>query len=98
MLKCSGHSLVSGLLIIVSYIAGVVVFNILWTKQYFKSLFVRTKSTTVNAIQLIGCTVCGDSGCKRQKSARDSQPWLGLNIPKEIDQAVQDVCITFDEN
>lgn len=42
-----------------------------------------------------GCTVCGDSNCGRQKPAGEHQPWVGLDVPRDIDQALQDVSMSW---
>jgi len=41
-----------------------------------------------------GCAVCGEANCSRQRSVGEHQPWTGLEVPREIDQALQDVSKT----
>ncbi|BES99188.1 Hypothetical proteinA domain [Nesidiocoris tenuis] len=35
------------------------------------------------------CNVCGDQNCDREKVVHVQKPWAGLNVPKEIDAAVE---------
>ncbi|KAK6623932.1 hypothetical protein RUM44_010788 [Polyplax serrata] len=87
-------SVVSGILLTLALPLGAVAFNVLWTTKAIESLspFDVAKYTPCFKVESHqGCTVCGDSTCKRQKLTKDNQPWLGLFIPKDVDQAIQDL-------
>lgn len=42
------------------------------------------------------CNVCGDQNCDREKVVHVQKPWAGLNVPKEIDAAVESVSWSFE--
>lgn len=91
-------SIVSGLLLAFSFASGILAINVFLGSKTFDSLTVSHESNCANHLIVnlnTGCGVCGDNQCKRQKSVKDNQPWLGLNIPKDVDQAIQDVSQYF---
>lgn len=47
------------------------------------------------------CTVCGNKKCKRHRSNLNQialQPWVGMDIPEEVDEAIEDVSVFFHFN
>lgn len=38
-----------------------------------------------------GCVTCGSKDCERHDSDIDTEPWVGLQIHKQLDQAIEDV-------
>jgi hypothetical protein len=51
---------------------------------------------TASVVQLKAwCAVCGSGKCNRHRpgpSSHARQPWIGLEVPDDIDEAVEDVC------
>lgn len=90
------YSIVSGIILALAFPLGAIASNVLWTSKAIESLSafkVSSYNSPNKAEANVGCKVCGDSFCKRQKPFKDNQPWLGLNVPKDVDQAIQDVRI-----
>lgn len=61
----------------------------------FLSILTGKERGTPSVIQLKAwCGVCGSGKCNRHRAGPSShtrQPWIGLEVPDEIDEAIEDV-------
>lgn len=56
------------------------------------ALYKICESTDDNKIYLLqGCDTCGSKGCDRHDPEISAEPWTGLQIHKQLDQAIEDV-------
>ncbi|XP_071449604.1 sorting nexin-14-like isoform X2 [Hetaerina americana] len=95
-------SLISGLLVLTAYISGFFIFKSIFSSKpeapdFLHALgFSSPKTYELSCPltpRLAFCSVCGDGKCKRHRPAIPpfaSQPWLGLDVPLEIDKALED--------
>ncbi|XP_069690974.1 sorting nexin-14-like isoform X2 [Periplaneta americana] len=91
-------SFLSGVLVLAAYIGGFIVFNSIFKHRSeapnFLSLLTGKQRGAPSVIQLKAwCAVCGSGKCKRHRpgpSSYSRQPWIGLEVPDEIDEAIED--------
>nr|CAD7261904.1 unnamed protein product [Timema shepardi] len=88
-------SFFTGALILVSYIGGFVAFNSIFRHRTeapnLLSLLTGRNRGTAYIFQHKSCSVCGDGSCTRHKpTSYMRQPWVGLDIPVEVDEAIED--------
>ena len=61
----------------------------------FLSILTGKQHGTPSVMKLkVYCGVCGSGKCNRHRPGPTSyarQPWIGLEVPDEIDEAVEDV-------
>nr|CAD7598805.1 unnamed protein product [Timema genevievae] len=93
----------TGALILVSYIGGFVVFNSIFRHRSeapnLLSLLTGRHRGTTYVSQHKSCSVCGDGSCTRHKpTSYMRQPWVGLDIPVEVDEAIEDILCTASHN
>ncbi|XP_046401263.1 sorting nexin-14-like isoform X2 [Ischnura elegans] len=95
-------SLVSGLLVLSAYTAGFFIFKAIFSAKPEAPDFLHALGYSAPKLYelpcpltptLAFCSVCGDGKCKRHRPAIPpfaSQPWLGLDVPLEVDKALED--------
>ncbi|XP_049774784.1 sorting nexin-14-like isoform X1 [Schistocerca cancellata] len=84
-------SFLSGLLVLGAYIGGFIAFSSVfsqWQELPDIVAVVRGKAGMLKS-QSQRCAVCGRGQCKRHQPATQ-QPWLGLDVPREIDTALEE--------
>nr|CAD7440331.1 unnamed protein product [Timema bartmani] len=63
------------------------------------SLLTGRHRGTTYVSQHKSCSVCGDGSCTRHKpTSYMRQPWVGLDIPVEVDEAIEDILCTASHN
>ncbi|KAG8222175.1 hypothetical protein J437_LFUL001266, partial [Ladona fulva] len=95
-------SLVSGLLVFSSYITGFFIFKAIFSSRPEAPDFINALGfSAFKSYELPQplspnptlCAVCGNGKCKRHRPSTHplaSQPWLGLEVPSEVDVALED--------
>ena len=67
--------------------------------DYLTSPVIRPKFIKLLVLMMTsyfqGCETCGSKDCERHDSSMSAEPWVGLQIHKQLDQAIEDVSMTF---
>lgn len=91
-------SFLSGIFVLAAYIGGFIIFNSVFRYKSeapnFLSVVTGKQRGTASVQQLKAwCAVCGSGKCNRHRpspSSHAQQPWIGLEVPDEIDEAIED--------
>ncbi|PRD25397.1 UNVERIFIED_CONTAM: snx14 [Trichonephila clavipes] len=92
----------SGLAVFSSFVVGCIGTHFLIRKRdrvpNFISTFKRQRKEIVGSKLRTVCSRCGIIDCKRhcpERNVYTAKPWMNLKVPKEVDQALEEVRYAF---